>query len=547
MSGVYEPQVLSLRTRDGVRLDADVYMPRGKGPFPVLLMRQPYGRRIASTVTYAHPSWYARQGYIVVIQDVRGRGSSGGEFEPFVDERADAAETLDWVAQLPGSNGRVGMYGFSYQGATQLFAAAAGHPALKAIAPAMTGFDLFRDWAYEGGAFRLYNGITWAAQLGAESARRAGDHGLYAQRYRLGHGPGGDELIDPASPAMRELLHGTFYDGWLDAPSDSPYWRERSAAAQPPALDLPALHIGGWFDSFLTGTLASYGYLRQGRAPQRMLIGPWTHLPWTPAVGSAWFGDGAQSPVDSLQLRWFDRFLKEQDNGVDSEPRVELYDLRAGGWRSYDDFPDPEPRRLYLVSNGRAGVDISAGHLAEAPGTGGHDLIIVDPWRPVPTVGGHLAPSAGIQDRTAVDARPDVATYTSSVFRDLLQLAGAINVMLEVSADADSFDLCAVLSVVDADGRARNLSQGYRRVIGPGGTHHIGMRGSCALIRPGERLRLSVSGSCYPAYALNDGSGRVVGATRATDYRILTLRLRPEDSWIELPCHAAAGIARVLP
>ena len=227
------PEVVSMRTRDGVRLDADVYLPSGEGPFPVLLMRQPYGRRIASTVTYAHPSWYAAHGYMVVIQDVRGRGTSEGEFEPFVNERDDGEDTLEWAANLPGGNGRVGMYGFSYQGVTQLFAAASGHPALKAIAPAMTGFRLERDWAYEGGALRLQNSLSWAAQLGAETDRRGGNHDRFAQRYRLGHGPADDELIDPASPAVRELLAGTFYADWPDPPLHDEYWTAPPAAGPP--------------------------------------------------------------------------------------------------------------------------------------------------------------------------------------------------------------------------------------------------------------------------------------------------------------------------
>ncbi len=538
MSARGEPIMMSMRTRDGARLDADVYRPEGRGPFPVLLMRQPYGRRIASTVTYAHPSWYARHGYLVVIQDVRGRGSSEGVFEPFVNEQDDGADTLEWVANLPDSNGRVGMYGFSYQGITQLYAAASGHPALKVIAPAMCGFHFDRDWAYEGGAFRLYNAMTWAAQLGAETARRAGDHARFAQLYRLGHGPDQHELIDPAAPAVRELLAGTFYDGWLDSPPGSGYWRERSPGLRPQP-NLPALHVGGWFDSFFTGTLAAYAHYRRGGAPQRLVVGPWTHLPWTPAVGAAWLGTQAQPDIDALQLRWFDRFLKEQDNGVDREPPVQLFDLRAGVWRDFDELPAPPPLRLYLASDGRAALDCEAGRLQREPADAALDVLVNDPWRPVPTLGGHLGPSAGIQDRTAVDARPDVATYTSAPLTAPLQLAGAVSVVLDAAADADSFDLCAVLSVVGADGRARNLTQGYCRVTGTSGQQRLDLRATCALIQPGERLRLSVSGSCYPAYALNDGSGRPPGAVRAADYRILTLRLSPQRSWIELPCLSA--------
>ncbi|MBM1143852.1 CocE/NonD family hydrolase [Alcanivorax sp. ZXX171] len=533
------PEVISMRTRDGVRLDADVYRPDGEGPFPALLMRQPYGRRIASTVTYAHPSWYAEQGYLVVIQDVRGRGSSEGEFEPFVNEQRDGEDTLEWLAGLADCNGRVGMYGFSYQGVTQLFAAASGHPALKTIVPAMTGFHLGRDWACEGGALRLQNSLSWAAQLGAETDRRDHNHDRFAQRYRLGHDPAADELIDPASPAVRELLAGTFFGDWLDQPLDSDYWSERSAAGCLPVVDLPALHVGGWFDGFLTGTFATFEHLRAGAGIQRLVVGPWTHLPWTPAVGQAWLGDAARSTIDTLQLRWFDRFLKDRDTGVEQDPPVQLYDLGANRWRAYPDYAGLPTERLALASDGSAGFDLDGGRLGEE-GEATVDTIIHDPWRPVPAVGGHLAPSTGIHDRTVVDARPDVLTYTSAPLDADRQLAGPVRATLNAAADADSFDLCAVLSVVDADGRARNLTQGYARARGNGPVA-LDLRGTCARLRAGQRLRLSVSGACYPAYTLNDGSGRAPGAVRAADLRILTLSLNTQGSWLELPARAPAA------
>lgn len=144
-------ETVSMFTRDGIQLDADVYRPQGEGSYPVLLMRQPYGRAIASTVVYAHPRWYAAQGYIVVIQDVRGRGTSKGSFYPFRHEVEDGFDAVNWAAALPGSNGVVGMYGFSYQGMTQLYAASTRPSALKAICPAMLPYDLYADAAYPGG------------------------------------------------------------------------------------------------------------------------------------------------------------------------------------------------------------------------------------------------------------------------------------------------------------------------------------------------------------------------------------------------------------
>ncbi|NVN13757.1 CocE/NonD family hydrolase, partial [Nguyenibacter vanlangensis] len=173
----------AMATRDGTRLVADIWQPEGPGPWPVLMMRQAYGRRIGTSLCYAPPEWYAARGYIVVMQDVRGRGESGGGFALFEHEAADGADSVAWAAALPGSNGRVGMFGFSFQGSNQLLAAGEPCPALKAIAPAMIGWDIRRDWAYENGAFALRANIGWATQLAAETARLAGDREAQTRLY----------------------------------------------------------------------------------------------------------------------------------------------------------------------------------------------------------------------------------------------------------------------------------------------------------------------------------------------------------------------------
>src|SRR5580658_3493862 len=169
-SGVSLERGVRCRTSDGVHLVSDHYYPYGLGPNPTLLMRQPYGRDIASTVTYAHPVWFASHGYNVVIQDVRGRGDSEGDFYPFRHEARDGAETIRWLRARSESNGKVGMYGFSYQGLTQLLAAAEQPEGLVCIAPAMTACDLYSGWFYQGGALRLSSTLGWGLQMLKEDA-----------------------------------------------------------------------------------------------------------------------------------------------------------------------------------------------------------------------------------------------------------------------------------------------------------------------------------------------------------------------------------------
>jgi putative CocE/NonD family hydrolase len=215
MLQVAPPQTVSMRTRDGVRLDADLYRPASGGPWPILLMRQPYGRRIASTVVYAHPTWYAAHGYIVVIQDVRGSGTSEGTFKLFEHEREDGADTLAWAAMLEGGNGRIGMYGFSYQASTQFLALAGaldtGGPAPQALCPSMTGWDVFSDWAYEGGAYCLQAGIGWALQMGAERARLAGDVPAYVAMLAAAKNPPVFEEHMSRPAVLERFKHYTHY------------------------------------------------------------------------------------------------------------------------------------------------------------------------------------------------------------------------------------------------------------------------------------------------------------------------------------------------
>ncbi|WP_026098352.1 CocE/NonD family hydrolase [Kamptonema formosum] len=518
-------ETASMLTRDGVRLDADIYRPDAEGNFPVLLMRQPYGRAIASTVVYAHPRWYAAQGYIVVIQDVRGRGTSEGEFKLFASEVEDGFDTVAWAAGLPGSTGDVGMYGFSYQGMTQLYAASSRAPALKAICPAMIAWDLYADWAYEGGAFCLQANLGWAIQLAAETARLRGDEDAYLALFNSSRNlPLYDRM--PASPdLLRKLAPDSFYHEWLENCQDGEYWQKLSPNMA--GVDMPALHIGGWFDTYLRGTLRFYKEMANRSAfPQRLIIGPWAHLPWGRKVGAADFGSEAATPVDELQVRWFDQFLKGADAGLLDEPPISLFEMGSNQWRYFDNWPVYNHKSYYFSSTGLACLREDEGALTESlPETCPEDLFVHDPWRPVPSLGGHAAIPAGSFDRSAIDCRADVLTYTSETLAEDLHLAGEVAVEIWCEADAPSFDLCAVLSEVKPDGSVWNFTQGYLRV-NPGEDSDpllISLQSTCVRVARGNALRLSLSAACFPAYAVNSGTGLSAGKSRLIDARIITL------------------------
>jgi putative CocE/NonD family hydrolase len=524
-------------THDRVRLDATVYRPDTDGTFPVLLMRQPYGRAIASTVVYAHPTWYAAQGYIVVIQDVRGRGTSEGEFQLFVNEIADGYDTVIWAGALPGSNGAVGMYGFSYQGMTQLYAAADRPAPLKTLCPAMIAFDLYQDWAYEGGAFCLQANLAWGIQLEAETARLAGNEAAHQALMAAAKNlPLGDRI--PARPEiLQTLAPDSFYHQWLDHPEPGEFWDKLSPKTYLQAVDLPMLHIGGWSDIYLRGTLQLYTEMAaRSQHRQQLLVGAWAHLPWGRKVGATDFGATATSPCDRLQLRWFDHFLKGKDSGLLTEPPVQLFEIGSNRWRSLPTWSAQPSTPFYLGSTGLANLDDRAGTLDLNLGQAGWDTIVHDPWRPVPALGGHAVYPSGMQERSSLDCRTDILTYTSAVLEADLHLAGEITAMIYCTADTSGFDLCAVLSEVNANGQVHNLSQGYVSVRSGQSTHPITVKLQpiCACIQAGKALRLSLSAACFPAYPVNSGLGLLPGETRLVDQQIITVTV---ESGGDRPSH----------
>src|SRR4028119_599309 len=490
----------SMLTKDGVRLDADIYRPDAAGEFPVLLMRQPYGRDLASTVVYSHPAWYAKHGYIVVIQDVRGRGTSEGEFNPFVSETQDGFDSINWAANLPGSNGKVGMYGFSYQGMTQLYTAAAKPSALITICPAMVGCNLYADWAYEGGTFCLQANLGWAIQLAAETARLQGDVVAYDALYTAARNIPSYEPISSLTEYLRKYAPNDFYHKWLEHSKPDEYWEQLSPKRRFQDVDLPMFHIGGWFDTFLRGNIHSYNDIALRSAYRhQLLVGPWTHLPWCRKVGAVDFGLKAINPIDRLQVQWFDQFLKGIDTGLLEEPPVCLFEMGSNRWRNFDSWPVENHKSYFLSTTGLASIREGEGTLQPTqPETCPSDVLVHDPWRPVPALGGHAAMPSGSFERSHLDCRSDVLTYTTQPLAADLHLAGDIAVEVWCAADQPSHDLCAVLSEVHPDGKAYNLTQGYLHVetSQKNAPLRVSLQATCARIAKGNALRLSISAAC---------------------------------------------------
>lgn len=533
---------VAARMRDGATLYADVYRPVTDTLLPVLLMRSPYDKRNAiAPFGSAHPVWYASQGYMVVIQDSRGRATSEGEFYPYLHEMSDGYDTVEWAARLPGSDGRVGMWGFSYVGATQLLAAVERPPSLAAIAPAFTASQYYDGWTYNGGALSLAFVLYWANLLALDSAHRAGDRSAFeALGASLAEAPGWFWFAPLRDyPPLSDGYASWFYD-WLDHPTYDDYWRRWSIDEDYSRITVPALHVGGLYDIFVSGTVRNFSGLRAeggsetARNGQKLLLGPWTHMPWSP-LGSSEGSPPNTIGIDDWQVRWFDQMIKGKDTGVlDSPVTVHLYD---GGWRHYDDWPPSGVRYQdwFIHSGGRANSKYGDGALSrKGPGEEPPDLFVYDPALPSPSQGGHsccfdtITPM-GPADQHASETSRMVLVYTSDPLADEMTLVGDVSVTLWAATTARDTDWTARLCAVDEGGVSTNLQEGIIRAryrqslsdptpIQPDRVYEykIDLGPVAALVKAGHRLRLVLASSDFPQWDRNMNTGGPLFAEPST-------------------------------
>lgn len=528
--GLVVERGVHMTLRDGTRLVSDHYYPpeHGRGiRSPTLLVRQPYGRAIATTVVYAQPAWFARHGYNVVVQDVRGRGDSEGEFYPFAYEGRDGFETVEWVAQRPECNGRVGMYGFSYQGLTQLLAAAERPPALQCISPAQTAGDLYEGWFYHHGALRLSGTVGWATQLLRADARRLADRGPSAALEEAAHRL---PALVGQSPygKIPELTHRRlppYFREWVGHRQAGAYWSSQDVSLQFRRISVPALHVIGWYDSYLHGSALLYDAMTSHEADpvhrhnQFLVAGPWQHIPWGRTVGDLDFGPEANFDTDGLLLRWFNHWLKDSGE-MDHEPRVRLFVMGENQWKhrpSWNAYGtmNRESSTWHLHSLGRANSSRGDGLLTmecalEEPRDGWVD----EPEVPVvyPGPPGTVIP----MNQAKAEQLNNLLVYSSPPLTEALTISGAPRVVLYSTSSCPSADLVAKLVRVLPDGKAYPFSVGIARsswLFGPGNHRpnqihrwEFSLEPTCCRIEAGQQLRLDISGSAFPLYDRNPGS-----------------------------------------
>ncbi len=538
--------------RDGTVLRADIFRTEAAGSRPVLLIRNPYGEPM---VRMAPVLPAIEAGFAVVVQHCRGTGASDGEFVTFESEAADGADTIEWCARQPWCDGNVVMYGPSYLGMVQFAAASLSPAALRGLVPVVTPADYHWGLAYRQGAFQLGQALAWHAlkagqQLGYALLAR-GDAAPEPPDRASAQGELLALMADPAAayahlplrdmPAVSGILPS--WRAWLDHEERDEYWHGLSYRDARRRVSAPALHIGGWFDLFLGGTLDNFTTLSRhaatprARRGQRLIVGPWTHADRSGGTGELYFGAFASDVAIGLERLVIDFLRDAADPGQPDPagPRVRLFVMGDNVWRDEDDWPLPRTRwtRWYLHADGSLAP--SSPYESAPPSRYVHD-----PRDPVPTVGGATLLTGGPgraewmpgpRDQRPVEARPDVLCFTSEVLDEDLEVTGPVTVTLHAATSAADTDFTARLVDVWPDGRALSVTDGIVRAryrsgsgladpVTPGQVHQytIDLIATSQVFKAGHRLRVDVASSNFPCYDRNPGNGALAATATEADF-----------------------------
>src|SRR5450631_2106073 len=537
---VFERDV-AVGMRDGVKLRADIYRPNAPGKFPVLLQRTPYDK--TRGVEFGLKA--APRGYVVIFQDVRGRYASEGEWSPFTNESSDGYDAVEWAAALPYSTGKVGMFGGSYVGATEMLAAIAHPPHLAGICPFITGSNYHDNWTYQGGAFEQWFNESWTSMVLTpdtfdRAVKKHADPLTGTRRLPLVDFPLLDVAQLPSQSSSTPSLAPYFLE-WLDHPSYDDYWKRVSIEDHFAEITVPALHIAAWYDIFLGGSLRNYtgikthGGSEEARRGQRLLVIVGGHAGNGPKIGELDFGPASKFDYDGTTLDWYDYLFKGAQNEFASGKPVSIFVMGSNQWREEEEWPLARARNTrYFLHSTHAVNGLTPG----GPGAAGEgalslvapkaekpDQYTYDPSDPAPTLGGPLCctplPSGiGPQDQRPAEGRSDVLVYTSPAFAKDTEITGPVSLELYVSSSAADTDFTGMLVDVWPAGFAQNLTSGILRMryrdsrenpepATPGKTYHITLDlwATSNVFLAGHKLRLEVSSSNFPRFDRNLNTG----------------------------------------
>jgi uncharacterized protein len=488
-----------IRMDDGVLLCADHYYPLTAERCPTILIRSPYGRNLRSGVFGGFAEFVAwcftTRGYNVLLQDVRGRFDSQGEFEPYFHERADGQATIAWLKQQLWFNGKLGMWGSSYLGIVQWTMADA--PELQALVLGMTTSDLY-DVVFPDGALDLGLMMRWAALLRIQE-RYTGWRALLSLLIL-------PEVERAVHPTFNHLpLHDAdtmlpgkpvdYYRRWLEQADRDLEWKTTLQGIDISQVNAPAHLIGGWYDFFLRGLLRDYAALQAAGKEPYLTIGPWHHF-------SHFF---LMLVMIKPGLAWFASRLKGEKNRLRKKP-VSLYIMGANEWRDYDIYPPSSTEQRFYLGRDKT--------LTETSTSSPPDHYCYNPADPTPIVGGtQFSPHAGARDNRCLERRADVLSYTTDPLQKSLEIIGPVHVELYVFSSLENTDFFGRLCDVYPDGRSINICDGLFRIEIARGEGladvisriEIDLWSTAYHFRKGHRIRLLIASGAHPRWSRNLG------------------------------------------
>ena len=534
---------LNVRTpmRDGVELSSDIYLPKARGPFPTVLMRTPYSNNQEVMISRARA--LANQGYACVLQDIRGRWDSDGDYYPFVNDGVDGFDTQEWIGAQEWSNGKVGMAGGSYVALVQWQSAVHRSRHLTCMVPRVIATDFFGGLVFPGGAFQLNVLITWGMRTNGRTGQSIEYHD-WTEAFR--HLP----MAQMDRLAGRDL---DFWKDWIEHPAYDDYWEAMDVEGRWDEIAAPAFNMGGWYDLYAPDTFTNFNGLRlHGGTPEarqsKLIVGPWPHsLSESSKTGDVDFGAGSLADLDGIETRWFDYWLKGIDNGIVDDPPLRLFIMGVNEWRDEREWPlaRTEWQKWYLHSGGGANSVRGDGRLTTAePADEPADRYVFDPRFPVQTMGGanccssHIVPW-GPYDQRNVEMRTDVLCYTSEPMERDMEVTGPIRAVLYAATDGPDTDWTVKLVDVAPSGYAMNLCDGILRaryresrtdptLLTPGQVYRyeieVGVTGN--VFRKGHSVRIEISSSNFPRFDRNPNTGHAFGK----DVELRTARQTVEHS-----------------
>lgn len=531
--------------RDGVKLSADAWMPDDGGKHPVILVRTPYLKSQTEMGFAATAKYFAQHGYAYVVQDVRGRGDSEGEFDFFFQEAHDGYDAIEAIAAQPWSNGRVCTMGISYLGTDQWLAAKERPPHLVCMAPSSPAGVYQDEIPRMGGAFMMFWALAWlndtSGRIGQGANMMATDFGALFDHRPLNTL---DQAFGRRMRLYREFLeHDTLDDYWK---------RVQLTAADFARIDIPVLVTTGWFDGDQTGALYYWRgmHARPGGARDEYLtIGPWTHiqsyLGGAEKMGELTLPKEAIIDNKAMHLAFYDRYLKQSAEALD-QPKVRVFVTGTNVWKTFDAYPvAASPARLYLASGGKANTLKGDGVLSwSVQARGGADAYAFDPKNPVPL---NLMAELFGTDRTKTQERPDVLVYSTPALDKPVEIIGPVSVELYASSDAKDTDFTAAIVDVQPDGKPVLLGSRPVGVIraryrgGPSAKPELLTPGKPELYRIslgeighafllGHRIRIEISSSAAPMFNPNQNTGNPIATDiewKVANQKILHNRAHP--------------------